>query len=240
MSELVAGLPYFSWTSDQNGDGVPEWLAYETTDWLPNIDPPDGGRKIRSAVYDTLSGDALVLMAGRPDRHDQRFPGQFELSWSVVEERLALTAQEDYAAGQLVSVRLDHHWRQLRVWATASGVLVDGGALDYEGDTYYNIQPVAITSYTLGNGTPNTARAIVATPANGGMSITVQSGALSAGMVALATLPDTGNLPPQTGIVWSDDAANARLCRVIGYTPSIVGAGLVGLKITLQEVRSAA
>ena len=234
---ITARERFFSWTSDQNQDGTPEYLAYSTSLWLPDIDLPAGGdRKAVIEPYPTLDGESLVVMQQRAGRHDQRTPGLFKLTWSVVEQDLYRVAQEDHAAGQLVEVRLDHHWRQLRVTPNAAGtsLTVEAGWLDYRGDTYWRMADVAVTI-------TETDRYLYAVPASGTLTYAAAAAGYPAGSVLLASWTAhpcrAADLTLHTGTGNEAGPENRRRCRVVGFEPDPKGGGLVGLTLTLQEQR---
>lgn len=220
----------FAWTVDSDGDGIPDVERYRSSLWLPDVDPPDGGRSLRVQSVETLAGEIVTQRLTRSGASDHRLPGKFTLSWEVCDPTFLLMAEEDYAKGRIASVRLDHRWRQLRV--TSSGAA----------DRVVNVAP----GYWLG--ATDTAWYIVAEPhtcaadhtrvyatASAG-AITIGSGtSVPSGGVLLAEISISGDVV--TVLTDPSGVANARTCRVMEFKPRQVGGGHTGLELVLQEVR---
>jgi len=225
---------YFGWYSDLNNDGVPETLRYSTATALPDLpDGPDGGRVLRVETEDLLSGDVLVLTQLRSGKYDHRQPGRFRLAWEAVPATLAGFArlcEEDWAKARVVSVRLDHRWRQLRV--TSSGladrtVTVAAGYLLGTDDTAWL---AADATHVCGA----THTYVYVTPASG--LLTVASGtSVPGGSTQLAAITIAGDVV--TVVTSPSGAANARKCRVLERPVRQGPVGLDGLELVLQEVR---
>ncbi len=232
MSEVRAANFLFSWTSGVTAAGAGGTLAYTTSLWLPDIDPPDGGRKIQASTFQTLGGSVLTSMLQRFGRNDHRLPGQFTLAWEVVEEDLYKAAAWDYAQGSYVLVRADHHWRSL--WVTLDSptqITVSPGTLDYQGDTY------RAAAATVFSGLGDMETYLMATPNSDG-TITFEMEERKRVPETRVTVATIGVAPrTQEKIVHSVGAANARVCRVLDFKPQSWQAGLVGLQMTLQEYR---
>lgn len=222
----------FQWISDTDGDGVvsDESARYETTFWLPEVSPPDGGRQQTLATLPTLDGEALVLCQGRAGAADGRAPGRFTLKWEIADADLLRLAEEDYAKGRLVQVRLDHRWRQLEVVSAGTAdrkVTVAAGYLLDHGDTCWL---AADAVHACGA----THTVVYATPAAG--AVTIASGAsVPTGSVALATISIAGDIV--TVLTSPSGVANARQGYITAFETTPMGAGLSGLSLTMQEVR---
>jgi len=222
----------FDWISDTDDDGdlSDESSRYSTTYWLPDLEEPGGGRKLRAATLPTLDGEALVLSQGRSGYADGRAPGQFMLKFEVADPDFLRLAAEDYMRGRLVQVRLDHRWRQLEV--TSSGladlkVTASAGYLLDGGDTYWL---AADYEHTCGA----THTFVYATLASG--VATIASGtSVPGGAVQLATITIAGDIVTVT----SDPSGyhNARQGYITDFQETQNGP-LTGLEMTIQEVRS--
>ncbi len=228
MTELL-----FVWTVDVDGDGTAEVERYRSTLWVPNVEPPDGGRAVRTKRVETLDGGARVLATARADRADQRAPGSLTLSWEVADPDFLRIAEEDYARGRLVSVRLDHRWRRLQV--TSSGrpdrtALVAPGYWLTGGDTCW---PLATTP--LAHVCAATSTQLYAVSTEPGLfTLGDTADALPVGAASLAEIAVVDDVllvtAAETGV------ANARTGRMTAFTPTQLPGGLTGLSLTLQEV----
>jgi len=223
----------FSWTSDTNGDGTPETERYSSAVYLPNIEPADGGRRVDVSAPKTLDGGVIFIARTRAGKYDHRSPGRFRLSWQApgVPASLVAAAEEDNAKARLVSIRLDHRWRQCRV--TSSGVAdlkatVASGWVDFATETAWL---TADYLHTCGSATHTK---IYATNSSG--AVTVASGtSVPAGSVLLANITIAGSIVTVTSD--PSGAANARVCGILDVRRQQAGDTLDSLEIELQEIR---
>lgn len=127
--------------ADTDGDGAVETTPrYSSRVCIPREIKPIDGRKRRVNVHPTLDGGVMVLAHGRAGVTDQRAPGAFVLTWEHVPDTFRHLVEADYAAGRLVSLRLDHRWRQLEVFSSGLAdrtVTVLAGYVMSGGDTYW-------------------------------------------------------------------------------------------------------
>lgn len=223
---------YFGWTTDTNGDGTPETLRYSTTDWLPTLDSLDGGRVVGVETLYTLNGGILTLTRTRPSRYDHTAPGRFALVWgqqNPVDPAFLPILEEDYSRNRLVSVRLDYHWRQLRV--TSSGladrkVTVEAGYLRATtGRSWLS----ADAEHTCGASDTY----VYVTSSSG--TLTVASGtSVPGGATQLAAITIAGDIVRVT--TSPSGVANARTCKIIERPRFIpIGDGLATCEVVLQE-----
>lgn len=215
---------YFSWSYQ----GIER---YATRCWLPDVDPPDGGRTMAQQVVPTLDGEAITIAQGRDGMADQRMPGRFTLSWNEMSDPLFRSiAEEDFARGRQVSVRFDSRWRQLEVTSSGASdrkVTVARGYLNHtDGDTYWLTADTVVTcaiSDTL----------IYATPSAG--ALTIGHGvAVPAGSVKLADITVAANV---VAVQVPSGVPNARTCNILECEQRQNPGGQTALRIVLQEVR---
>jgi hypothetical protein len=220
---------YFGWTSDVNGDGVPEALRYSTELWLPDLDPADAGRRVSSETLERADGGTFVLTRVRSGRYDHAAPGRLVLSWAVADPEFARIALEDHARNRLVSVRYDWRWRQLEV--TPSGLadrkatVAAGYLLSATGRAWLSADLV----HTCGA----TDTKIYVSASSG--TLTVGSGtSLPVGATLLSNLSIAGDVVTCTSS--PTGVANARTCKILRVETRQAGNGLDSLEIELQEV----
>jgi len=221
MSETL-----FVWSADTAGSGT-YTERYRHTTWVPDIAQPDGGRAVRHSAVPLLDGSTLVLIGGRAGHTDQRSPGVIELSFALADPDFLAVAEEDYARGRTVQVRLDHRWRQLAVTSSGAAdrkVLIAAGYLLSGGDTYW-----------LGTAAEVTCAAedtvVYVIPAAG--ALTADSGtSLAEGAVQVAAISIAGDVVTVT----SDPSgvANARTGVVVGWETRQNGP-MTGLTLKMQE-----
>lgn len=94
-------LPEFIYYS---GEDTLEEPTYYTKLWIPNIDPPDAGRKIRSTIHETL--DNGVFIVSQSNGNSLLTPGKYTLSWAVCDSTFYDLAYIDFSEGNLVNIVL--------------------------------------------------------------------------------------------------------------------------------------
>jgi hypothetical protein len=218
----------FSWTADLDADGVPETLRYSSALYLP--EPPEEEPEVPSQVVPTLDGGTVIQRVARSTA-DQRRPRQFTLEFQVCEDSFLRLAEEDYARGRRVSIRLDHRWRQLRVTSSGaadSKLTVAAGFLEHsDGDTYWLSADAEVTAGA------SDVKAYV-TPSAG--ALTADTGeTVPEGSVEIATISVAASLV--TVATNPSGVANARTCAILAFRRVPYGGGHDGCRIVLQEVR---
>jgi hypothetical protein len=217
----------FAWYSDANSDGIPETLRYSTNSWLPNLDKDDCGRTAVVNVLQAINLDPIVIQLGRPGKYDSRQLGQFELNWEIADSDLIPFVNYDYSRQNVIGIRLDHRWRQLRVTSNATNqVTVAKGYYHYNNDVYYLL---ADANITLTNETK-----VYATPSTGLVTVGATASTIPEGSVLLS------NISIASGVVSilssPSGVANMRTCKILSVDTPTIGGGNTALTVRLQEV----
>lgn len=223
---------YFGWSSDANGDGVPETLRYSTTLWLPSLETMDTGRAVTTETVGTLDGGIFTLTRTRSGRYDHASPGRIVLVWGMdnpVDPDFLPILDEDHARNRLVSVRMDYHWRQLEV---ASSGLADRKLTVNAGWLLTSTGRAWLSSDTIHTCSSATHTKVYVTASSG--SLTVGSGtSVPGGSTQIATISITGDVVSVT----SDPSGtpNARTCKILSFDPRPIGDNLATCEVVLQE-----
>lgn len=82
-----------------------EQAAYETEDWIPNVESP---RERRQQLIETLDLGTFLAIQKRAGSTDLRAPAQYNLAWEVCDQELIDIIEETWSENRAVDASFTH------------------------------------------------------------------------------------------------------------------------------------